>query len=105
MNWVAPTVSAANEILDQFDQSFMYTQIIKEILFTIAFDQQHIKDFISYHSQKFVTNTNCKALTNSNMNLTLTTTFFIRHSGIHMLNRIIRNQLFYIVVKVFANKR
>ena len=31
--------------LDQLDPSFMYTQILKEILLTIAFQQQHIKEF------------------------------------------------------------
>jgi tetratricopeptide (TPR) repeat protein len=33
---------------DQLDPSFMYTQIMKEILLTIKFEQQHIKEFITY---------------------------------------------------------
>jgi tetratricopeptide (TPR) repeat protein len=34
--------------LDQLDPSFMYTQIMKEILLTIKFEQQHIQEFITY---------------------------------------------------------
>jgi tetratricopeptide (TPR) repeat protein len=34
--------------LDQLDPSFMYTQIMKEILLTIEFEQPHIEEFIIY---------------------------------------------------------
>jgi tetratricopeptide (TPR) repeat protein len=34
--------------LDQLDPPFMYTQIMKEILLTIEFEQQHIQEFITY---------------------------------------------------------
>jgi tetratricopeptide (TPR) repeat protein len=34
--------------LDQLDPSFMYTQIMKEILLTIEFEPQHIQEFITY---------------------------------------------------------
>ena len=34
--------------LDQLDQSFMYTQILKDILLTIDFDESHIKEFTNY---------------------------------------------------------
>jgi tetratricopeptide (TPR) repeat protein len=34
--------------LDQLDCSFMYTQILKEILFSIKFEQKHIKKFVNY---------------------------------------------------------
>lgn len=33
---------------DQLDQSFMYTQIFKEILLTIQFDQKHITEFTDH---------------------------------------------------------
>ena len=33
---------------DQLDPPFMYTQILKEILLTIKFEQQHITKFINY---------------------------------------------------------
>ncbi|CAF0834047.1 unnamed protein product [Adineta ricciae] len=39
--------------LDQLDPSFMYTQILKEILFTIDFDEEHIKEFINYCCDTF----------------------------------------------------
>ncbi|CAF1240617.1 unnamed protein product [Rotaria sordida] len=42
--------------LDQMNQSFMYTQILKEILLTIEFDQKSMKDFIVYCRQKFANN-------------------------------------------------
>ena len=34
--------------LNQLDCSFMYTQILKEILLTIPFEQQHFNDFIEF---------------------------------------------------------
>ncbi|CAF0722694.1 unnamed protein product [Adineta steineri] len=37
-----------NKKLDQLDPSFMYTQIIKEILLTIKFNQNHIQDYLNY---------------------------------------------------------
>ena len=33
---------------DQLSCSFMYTQILKEVLLTIEFNQQHVKEFINY---------------------------------------------------------
>jgi len=46
----------SNKRLDQLDCSFMYTQILKEILFTIVFQQQHIKEFIDYCYEQFAGN-------------------------------------------------
>ena len=40
-----------NKSLDQLDPSFMYTQIMKEILLTIHFEQQHIDEFIQHGRQ------------------------------------------------------
>ncbi|CAF1422373.1 unnamed protein product [Adineta steineri] len=39
---------ASNKKLDQLDPSFMYTQILKEILLTINFEDKHIQEFITY---------------------------------------------------------
>ncbi|CAF3994526.1 unnamed protein product [Adineta steineri] len=39
---------ASNKKLDQLDPSFMYTQILKEILLTIKFEDKHFKEFITY---------------------------------------------------------
>ncbi|CAF1438824.1 unnamed protein product [Adineta steineri] len=37
-----------NKKLDHLDPSFMYTQLIKEILLSIKFEQKHIQDYINY---------------------------------------------------------
>ncbi|CAF1367202.1 unnamed protein product [Adineta steineri] len=47
---------ASNKKLDQLDPSFMYTQILKEILLTINFQDEHIKEFITYCREAFVEN-------------------------------------------------
>ncbi|CAF1624156.1 unnamed protein product [Rotaria magnacalcarata] len=38
-----------DENLNQLDPSFMYTQILKEILLTVEYDEASIKDFTTYH--------------------------------------------------------
>ncbi len=38
---------------DTLDSSFMYTQILKEILLTIDFDQGHIEEFLTYCREQF----------------------------------------------------
>ncbi|CAF2582429.1 unnamed protein product [Rotaria sp. Silwood2] len=47
LSFVTPT-NVSDQNLDQLDQSFMYTQILKEILFEIKFNDQSLKDFVSY---------------------------------------------------------
>ncbi|CAF1531680.1 unnamed protein product [Adineta steineri] len=42
-----------NKKLDQLDPSFMYTQILKEIILTIKFEQNHIQDYFDYCHQTF----------------------------------------------------
>ncbi|CAF1337668.1 unnamed protein product [Adineta steineri] len=39
---------ASNKKLDQLDPTFIYTQILKEILLTINFEEKHFKEFITY---------------------------------------------------------
>ncbi|CAF4085708.1 unnamed protein product [Adineta steineri] len=46
----------SNKKLDQLDTSFMYTQILKEILLTISFEDKHFKEFITYCRKAFVEN-------------------------------------------------
>ncbi|CAF2636615.1 unnamed protein product [Rotaria sp. Silwood2] len=48
ISFVPTNYDASNRKLDQLDQSFMYTQILKEILLTIHFDDTNIKDFANY---------------------------------------------------------
>jgi len=42
--------------LDQLDQCFMYTQILKEILLSIDFEQTHIDEFVTHCREQFVSN-------------------------------------------------
>ncbi len=49
-----PTISDTNKKnLDQLDCSFMYTEILKDILLTIKFEKEHITEFISYCREQF----------------------------------------------------
>jgi hypothetical protein len=50
------TDGATNANRDTLDSSFMYTQILKEILLTIDFDEGHIKEFLTYCRQQFADN-------------------------------------------------
>ncbi|CAF1100498.1 unnamed protein product [Adineta steineri] len=47
-NAIPMSFMGTNKKLDQLDPSFMYTQIIKEIILTIQFEQNHIQDYIDY---------------------------------------------------------
>jgi hypothetical protein len=47
---------ATNSNRDTLDCSFMYTQILKEILLTVDFDQGHIKEFLTYCREQFAGN-------------------------------------------------
>jgi tetratricopeptide (TPR) repeat protein len=48
---------ATNKNLDTLDCSFMYTQILKEILLTIDFEQIHFNEFILYCREQIVDDT------------------------------------------------
>jgi tetratricopeptide (TPR) repeat protein len=50
------TDGANNANDDTLECSFMYTQILKEILLTIDFDQGHIKEFLTYCRKQFAGN-------------------------------------------------
>ncbi|CAF0822567.1 unnamed protein product [Adineta ricciae] len=45
-----------NKRLDQLEPTFMYTQILKEILLTIHFEKKHFNEFIHYCSNVFADN-------------------------------------------------
>ncbi|CAF0999210.1 unnamed protein product [Adineta steineri] len=47
-NAISISFVASNKKLDQLDPSFMYTQILKEILLTIKFEDKHFNEFITY---------------------------------------------------------
>ncbi|CAF0997718.1 unnamed protein product [Adineta steineri] len=55
-NAISISFVALNKKLDQLDPSFMYTQILKEILLTINFEDKHFKEFINYCRDAFVEN-------------------------------------------------
>jgi hypothetical protein len=56
ISFVATSGDGANKNLDRLDPMFMYTQIIKEILLTIKFEEQHFKEFINYCRDVFAEN-------------------------------------------------
>ncbi|CAF3820909.1 unnamed protein product [Adineta steineri] len=55
-NAISISFVAPDKKLDQLDPSFMYTQILKEILLTIDFEDKHFKEFITYCRETFVEN-------------------------------------------------
>ena len=62
-NAISISIMGASDVvskqnLDQLDPSFIYTQIMKEILLTIQFEQQHIQEFIEHCREVFAENVN-----------------------------------------------
>ncbi|CAF1432297.1 unnamed protein product [Adineta steineri] len=55
-NAISISFVAPNTKLDQLDPSFMYTQILKEILLIINFEDKHFKEFITYCREAFAEN-------------------------------------------------
>ena len=56
ISFVASNDGATKQSVNELNQSFMYTQIMKEILLTIDFEQQHIDKFIQYCEEQLVGN-------------------------------------------------
>ncbi len=55
-NAIALTFIGPNKKLDQLDPSFMYRQIVKDILINMDFEEKHIKDYIDYCRDVFADN-------------------------------------------------
>jgi hypothetical protein len=72
MSLVVPSSGTTTQNLNQLDQSFMYTQILTEILLTIDFEQQHIDEFVKYCREQFVGNT-------MEVDRIISMGFFVRH--------------------------
>jgi tetratricopeptide (TPR) repeat protein len=53
ISFVATNGDANSNNLDRLDPTFMYSQIMKEILLTIEFDQEHVNQFIVYCRDTF----------------------------------------------------
>ena len=64
ISFVPTSGDASSGNLDRLDPMFMYTQIMKEILLSITFEQQHFNEFIDYCGQRF--DDNEKELANVN---------------------------------------
>jgi tetratricopeptide (TPR) repeat protein len=47
----------SNQNLDQLEPSFMYTQIFKEILLEMEYDEQSVKDLVVFCRQQYIGNT------------------------------------------------
>jgi tetratricopeptide (TPR) repeat protein len=56
ISFIKTTDGISKQNLDQLDQSFMYTQILKEILLTIDFEEEHISEFLTYCREQFADN-------------------------------------------------
>jgi tetratricopeptide (TPR) repeat protein len=56
ISFVSTSGNATSTNLDRLDPMFIYTQIIKEILLTITFEQKHINEFIDYCNDVFDNN-------------------------------------------------
>ena len=56
VSFVSTDQGASASNLDQLDPSFMYTQIFKEILLELNYDQQSVKDLASYCRELYVDN-------------------------------------------------
>jgi tetratricopeptide (TPR) repeat protein len=66
MSFIAANELTSGENLNQLDPSFIYTQILKEILLQIDFDHHHVKEFLTYCREVFANNDfklkNCDAI-------------------------------------------
>ncbi|CAF1055743.1 unnamed protein product [Rotaria magnacalcarata] len=51
LSFVTPS-NVSDQNLDQLDQSFMYTKILKEILLEIKYNDQSVKDFVCYCNEQ-----------------------------------------------------
>jgi tetratricopeptide (TPR) repeat protein len=56
ISFMGTSADLSNKNLNQLDPTFMYTQILKEILLTIKFEQKHIQEFIDHCRAVFVEN-------------------------------------------------
>ena len=56
ISFMATSSNTVKKNLDQLDCSFMYTQILKEILLTITFEKKHIQEYIEYCRTAFIGN-------------------------------------------------
>ncbi|CAF1219629.1 unnamed protein product [Adineta steineri] len=94
-NAIPMSFVGTNEKLDQLDPSFMYTQIIKEIILTIKFGQNHIQDYFDHCRDAFADNedemANIKRLEDEYQNKTPIYWYSCQMFLFPMLNRALRS--------------
>ena len=56
ISFISTDDNVCNTKLEQLDPSFMYTQILKEILLVINFEDKHIQEFTTYCRERFADN-------------------------------------------------
>ena len=56
ISFIATADELSSQTVGQLDQSFMYTQILKDILLAIEFDQLHLNEFFAYFRGLFAGN-------------------------------------------------
>jgi tetratricopeptide (TPR) repeat protein len=56
ISFLKPDDAIPSKNLDQLDSSFMYTQLLKEILLTIDFEPQHFQEFLTFCRERFAAN-------------------------------------------------
>ena len=54
ISFVKKESETAKQNLDTLDCSFMYTQLLKDIILTIHFNQEHFQEFMTYCREQFV---------------------------------------------------
>jgi tetratricopeptide (TPR) repeat protein len=90
--------------LDQLDSSFMYTQILKEILLTIEFEKKHRIEFLDYCREQFVGNSrelnNIKELEIKYENETPIWWYTCESFLYPMLNRVLRLMDVDLIIKI-----
>ena len=103
ISFIKKSDEASNQSLDTLHASFMYTQILKDILLTIDFEQVHFDEFITYCRERFVGNaTELQNIDKIEME-------YLRHSPIwwytyqcflySMVNRALRAMDFEVILK------
>jgi tetratricopeptide (TPR) repeat protein len=101
---ILSTEQVSQKNLDELDQSFMYTQILKEILFEINYDAKSFNDFITFCRDQF---------RNNSVELEIITKFEKEYNSenalwwytyecflYRMLNRVLRTQEIGTLIKI-----
>ncbi len=56
ISFVSLSASPSNVQLDQLDSSFMYIQLLKEIIFDMQYDKTALEEFVNYYREMFINN-------------------------------------------------